>query len=140
MTTVVWDGESIASDSRATAGGTVLAGKCQKIFRNKGAVYAVCGEVATAIAMKDWLIAGADPDDYPMFNADEYTVLMIKDRVGYVYAGERFPFEVSPPFAMGTGKEIALGALLAGADIQQAVEIACQLDPESAAPVKVLKV
>lgn len=50
------------------------------------------------------------------------------------------PGEVKQPFfAIGSGAQAALGALKAGVDAVRAVEIACEIDPNSELPAQILR-
>lgn len=138
MTTIAWDGKEIAGDSRSCSGGLIDAGVCRKIFLNKRILYGIAGDYAQALAVMRWMSEGRDPDFEPVFIEPEFEVLMIRNGTGYFFSGELEGYEVWPPFAIGTGREVALGAMTAGSTAKKAVEAACKLDPNSAAPVKVI--
>jgi hypothetical protein len=139
MTTIIWDGDEIASDSRSCSGGLIDSGVCRKLFLNKRVLYAIAGDYAQAMSVMRWMSEGRDPDVEPVFIEPEYEVLMIREGTGYFFSGETHGYEVMPPFALGTGREVGLGALATGASVKKAVEAACKLDPNSAPPVKVMK-
>jgi len=138
MTTIVWDGKKIASDSRSCSGGLIDPGVCRKLFSNKNTTSGIAGDYAQALSVMRWMSEGRDPDSEPDFLEPEYEVLMIRNGTGYFFSGELHGYEVSAPFALGTGREVALGAIAAGASARKAVEAACRLDPNSAPPVMVM--
>jgi len=139
MTTIVWDGKQLASDSRSISGGTIDSGVCKKIFKDKTATWALAGDYAQSLAVMKWISEGRDPAEEPTFSIPEYEILMVRNGTGYVFSGETHGCEHNPPVALGTGRELALGALAGGAKLKDAVEAACSLDPNSAPPVKVVK-
>lgn len=46
------------------------------------------------------------------------------------------PMQMKQPFAIGSGSKAARAAMIAGADIRRAVEIACEVDAGSSLPVQ----
>jgi hypothetical protein len=80
--------------------------------------------------------------------ADELTFDELKDRIGddfsaivispdgqFLWTEELIAMPIIPPYALGSGREAALGAMYAGCDATNAVEIACKLDVYSGLPV-----
>lgn len=45
-----------------------------------------------------------------------------------------------PPFALGIGSDYAMGAILAGASAERAVEIACELDTHCGGEIVVMEI
>jgi len=131
MTTIVTDGLSIAADGQSTSGSEITRTRSQKILVRHGRVYAFCGGTAIREALIAWHHAGADPATYPVVD-DKFaaTMLVLEAPMrGTYYATEvRRPDPVEFPFAMGTGQDFATGAVLAGASVQRAVEIASLRD------------
>ena len=141
MTTIAWTGLEVAADTRCTAGDLILQSPTEKLTKHKGVIYCLAGNFAQAQAVVDWLKRGADPSEEPTFTDPEFGVLVIKDYVtGYIFVNELLSAPAGPPITMGTGDAIAMGAILAGASAEKAVEIACKLDPNSGPPVQVMKV
>jgi ATP-dependent protease HslVU (ClpYQ) peptidase subunit len=73
-----------------------------------------------------------DPEDRGFsclwISADGDTIILLD--------GEMGPTEVIDDFvAIGSGAAYALGAMEAGADVVRAVEIACERDPSTSAPI-----
>lgn len=139
MTTILWDGNEVASDSRSISAGIIDSGVTRKIFRNKNVIYAIAGDYAQSLAVMRWMSEGRDPLTEPVYETPEYELLMVRKGTGYVFSGELEGYKVSPPVALGTGREVALGAFVGGAGIKEAIETACKLDPNSYPPVKVVK-
>ena len=88
-----------------------------------------------------WLKRGGKKDDPPDLADDGFSVIHLKpDGKCYLYCQDLSPTQLLPPYTMGTGKEVALGAILAGATAKRAVEIACDVDINSGLPVQLYEV
>ncbi len=138
MTTILWAKGQLAADSQVTRGGMRSQNPTPKIFKRKGVYYAVAGDLAESLAVVKWLVKGGKEDDFPETEG-AYHVLAIKNNKAVEYVATPLPCPVKPPAAMGTGRQLALAALMAGASVRRAVEIACELDIRSSAPIKVMR-
>lgn len=155
MTTIVFDGTSLAADGIAIDAGTkhpmkkIIKGK----HRTKGAyVAAGYGNCQVSTRLHEWYRTGAKPELYPEMpdqNEDcNFAGLVVIEDVGvspkvyeYVSSGsERFTYEHVPKWAWGTGRNYALGAMAMGANARQAVEVAIVFDPHSGGEVSVVDV
>jgi ATP-dependent protease HslVU (ClpYQ) peptidase subunit len=129
MTTVAYKYGQISADSRVI-GGNIIVASMTKIAKRDRLLAGACGSAAFAQEFLAWFKAGngfAPPKrgeyDKGIVISPDGTIEVFED------AGR---FKVKPQcFAMGSGKELALGAMFAGATAMQAVEIACRLDPGS---------
>ncbi len=136
MTTIAFDGKTLATDSLMTASG-VRFGTVDKIFKlNDGSVLAICGAYSLAQPLIDWLNGIAE---MPGYDADE-TISGI-----LIPSDESHPLEISTkyykfraciPWAGGSGEAIALTAMKCGKSAIEAVKIACELDIYSGLPVQ----
>lgn len=154
MTTVVYRNDHIASDSLTTAGGVTLGTtpKCGVVTADtvvdvrSGAItverwlWGAAGSAVYAHAFAKWVANGAKgvpPTARALDHSFDRGILIRKPGVVEVYEdGGMFVLETEI-YAMGSGKEFALGALAAGATVKHAIEIACQYDVDSNGPVKV---
>jgi len=142
MTTIAWTGEEVAADTRGTVGQLVQQSPTIKLIKRKGVIYCLTGDFAQCLAVVDWLSSGADIEEAPAF-IDEpgFDILAIENSVtGNIFSNSYHPYPVEPPVTLGTGHEIALGAIMAGATAYEAVEYACRLDMNSGLPVQKMKV
>jgi ATP-dependent protease HslVU (ClpYQ) peptidase subunit len=133
MSTVAWDGTTLAADRQMTTGD--LKRETTKLFVTAPTIFAFTGTVEGIHALMHWYRGGMERSKWPAFQAtDRWTRMIIVDRYTrkcIVYEQEPFAQDVAAPMAWGSGREFALGALLAGADAFRAVEIACALDINS---------
>lgn len=127
MTVICWDGRTLAADREA--GDTWI--KCNsviKIERLAGHLAGCAGPAAGAREMQAWFAAGADPASFheSLRKIDNLTMLAIApDGTIKVYQNTPYPIIYSgTQHAIGSGKEAAMAAMLAGCDARRAVEIA----------------
>jgi len=145
MTVIAWDGKTLAADRQGTNCGGKFA--ATKLFRlDDGTLLAGTGTLAAVLVMRDWYIAGADTSQYPecQKSSDDWARLVVVKPGGVVFYYEGLPVAIpseSVPAAWGSGRDFALGAMLAGADARRAVEITnmvsidCGLGVDSAEPI-----
>ena len=160
MTTIAFDGKTLASDSQLTLGDLRLDSHTQKIFQpNAGESWYVNGERAVAFGVSGKLSAvqavrkelasgvygyrGLTTDSrFPKGDSFKYLVIT---EAGEVYAGGQYSDEetpwlarVSAPVAVGSGSEYAMGAMATGTSAEYAVEIASRFDINTGGAVQVL--
>jgi hypothetical protein len=142
MTTVAWDGKTLASESRATRGHEIAPWAEQKLFVREGKVYASAGEGNLTEPLMTWHAAGGDIDKAPKGDPETgWTLLVIGHDGAYIYTSSSpYPYKITSPYAMGSGKQFALGALHAGKSAKEAVEIACRLDVWSGGEIQVVDI
>jgi ATP-dependent protease HslVU (ClpYQ) peptidase subunit len=139
MTTIAFDGKTLAADSQSTTGST--RGRAVKIAKSAdGFVVAGAGEFAVVKQWIRWVLDGRPAERQPEL-ADEATVIVLEPRGRAVmFSGSA----VSQPlprkqWAIGSGSDFALGAMAMGADARTAVKVACRFDVYSGGRVVVLK-
>lgn len=135
MTTIAWDGKVLAADSQITEGGLRSHQNTEKIIRYHSQFFAYAGTLASCLAVIKWLKKGGKKKDRPELEDIDFAVLHIKAGKAMLYYDDFNPVQQLPPYTAGTGRELALGAILAGATARQAVEIACDVDIKSGLPV-----
>ena len=131
MTVIAWDGSVLATDKQATSSG--LRQTATKLRRINGCMCAVTGDWDRAQAVFEWFARGAKPEDYPEFqkNNDDWVGMLVVHPDNKVVKYERVPYPYpieDTPFAIGSGREYALGAMAAGCNAVQAVHIASRYD------------
>ena len=147
MTTIAYDRrtKTVAADTQNTdeSGAKWRVKKIETL--PDGSVFLGSGHLYTIAQCKHWAELGFDEHERPDFSyyledtedrgfsclwisADGAKVILID--------GEMGPTEVIDDFvAIGSGAAYALGAMEAGADVVRAVEIACERDPSTSAPI-----
>lgn len=133
MTTIAWDGQTLAADSCSWSGG--CRRRVRKVFKVTAAdgrrfLVAFAGDGCFALAVLAWMRGERErPDPLAFIKPDDISnqcalVIDEKRRVwqlgcSLVYSRMRERF-----YAFGGGQDFAWGALEAGATAQQAVRIA----------------
>lgn len=141
MTTICYRNGILAADSRAYSGGKAPIGSKTKIFHNPELKLAGgCSTTAVGFGERFWMwLTGEIGDqDFKESQPEEgFTALTIQD--GEVFIYEDSPFPTGPLkadyFAIGSGREYALGAMEMGASALEAVRVACKHDVWSAEPL-----
>ncbi len=142
MTTIAWDGKTLAADRRATDSEGQIKTVSKLRRAADGRLLAAAGSVCRCGVLLDWL---ADPQSgaRPAFQdvSEDYVdgieilltgVARLHQRFGYV--------DILDPFtAIGSGSGIALGAMAAGKTAAEAVEIAARFDSGTGNGIDVLE-
>jgi ATP-dependent protease HslVU (ClpYQ) peptidase subunit len=133
MTTIAWDGRTLAADKRTSFGSRHLT--TSKVHRINGALVAGAGETAKIIEMVEWLRAGANPHTLPdNQRTDNCVSLLVITPEGEVreYSSGPYPMVVeNAQWAIGSGADFARVAMHLGKSAREAVEIACMFDSSS---------
>lgn len=125
MTTIAWDGKTLAADTLATADG-LRDNRAVKIWRHGKALVGAVGNQAACIRFRSWVLDGMNGES-PFKEADG-NGLVVSEAVTVCF-GEHGGWPVKEPFyTLGSGYQIALGALARGATAREAVEIAARFD------------
>lgn len=144
MTTIAWDGKTLAVDSGNTLGDTMLPGGCKKLWRldlvNPKLPpdwMTFTGETQDGLAFLGWL---ASMETIAQPKLDESFAALVwnpRDKVLLRYECKLWPHVVEAPFyASGSGREYALAAMHLGHSAEVAVAVACEFDVWSRGPVQ----
>lgn len=132
MTTIATDGKSMAGDSQTT-GGNILCRHAPKVFKAKdGRVFGCCGPVVDCLKFEAWMASSGESPK--LSEGFEALVLALDGSVDWIDR-ELIAVRHIVPFAIGSGAEIAIGALLAGKSPAEAVKIAAQRDVKTGGEV-----
>lgn len=144
MTTIAWDGETLAADSRTTAGNVLISDDRLKLYSPASfekwlvngyevAVIGLAGNTGTELMLYDLLKSGITPlTEYPSHM--DFTALCItKNGCAFILNKDEkeahaMLCEQKGPYAVGSGGGYARAAMLCGKTAEEAVEIAMQLD------------
>ena len=131
MTTIACDLEEMATDSLATVNDIRIARK-QKLYRINGDLVACAGRTGDAANFREWYANGGEKPGVD----DEFAALVLtKEGIGW-YDATCTKIAIDDAIcAVGSGADLARGAMMAGASPGRAVEIACEYDVGSGPPV-----
>ena len=133
MTTIAWDGETLAADSCSWSGGARR--KVKKVFRIESKergdlLVAFSGHGSFCLMVLDWMTGKADrPNPSDFYDREsicsQCAVVIDSDKRVWSLGNDLFWQEMlESKYANGAGQDFAWGALEAGATAQQAIEIA----------------
>lgn len=134
MTTIAWDGKTLAADTRGTAGG--MPWQTIKASRLKdGRLYGGSGALEDVEAVRTWLETGGDKPA-----VKDFVAILIEDGQCFRLEDKLIKMPVKSPFhAIGSGRDYAIAAMHLGKTAREAVELACLYDVYTAAPVTELR-
>lgn len=143
MSVVAWDGKRIAADTFSCYGN--IKHSTTKLWRlSNGWFLGVVGEVSEGIAVKEyyesWIRHGVFPTVKPTFK--DSTCLLVQGDNAWTVETENIkevPITL-PFFAIGSGKDMAMGAMGAGKTAYQAVEITAQFHTEVSMPITLFEI
>lgn len=128
MSVIAWDGKTVSADRQAMLGSTKET--ATKLWQLEGGmVIGVTGTLPAGLIMRQWYVDGANLCKYPesqKSDSDFANMLVCKDGKAWFYGQYPVAIPVEQNFyAIGSGREVALGALAMGASTDRAVQIAC---------------
>jgi ATP-dependent protease HslVU (ClpYQ) peptidase subunit len=128
----------MAADSQETRDTGLIVGRgVRKLRRIKDSLVACQGSDQDIALFEHWYSGPRSQSDKPDLDEDFGALVLCDGRI-YKYHDKCVPIEVFEEYAaMGSGDEIAMGAMAAGADPERAVEIACELNIYTGPPVVV---
>lgn len=137
MTTIAWDGKTLAADTQASSCG--LKFRTSKIGRLKdGRLYGISGDADYGLAVVDWLNGGEKPHQA---DKDDWSTILVIGLDGSINRYERrlIPITVlEHQHAIGSGRDFAMAAMACGKTAKEAVEIASQLDEATGGYIETL--
>lgn len=137
MTTIAYKDGVLAADTLITANG-MICGYAKKIWRAGRLLIGGAGSDAVTNTFRDWVKDGMS-GDHPL-KKDIGNLFIVKPDGLTVMWCDDGPFLMKETFwALGSGEEVAMGAMAAGASARKAVQLACARDTRSGGDVTVLK-
>ena len=142
MTTIAYRNGILAADTRAIIGGSTM-GSINKIAKNFGGSLAGAGgNAGYNYAFIEWFRNGEEgipPEAKVTDNALDRGVIFRVDGKIEVYEPDGKFMIKAPYYALGSGMDVALGAMFMGATAEQAVQAAIAHDNGTGGDVLVLK-
>ncbi|MBY4639655.1 hypothetical protein K6L44_06520 [Gluconacetobacter entanii] len=128
MTVIVWKDGQMAADSQAATEYGCITGSIRKVMLLGNGKYQL-GVSGTALAigpLKAWVNGGCDGAPPSPVSGKSYSAILVQDHThGWIIQdGGAERFDISQPLCIGSGAEIAYGALAMGATPIQAVQAA----------------
>lgn len=133
MTTIAWDGKTLAADSMMNMAGIPRA--CTKIWKLPlNRLLGCSGDYQDALAVKEYFLDEGAKKEKPKVR-DNFTALLIRP-IGVTHGAAIFKLEdnlIPIPikekiFAIGSGSDFALAAMRLNCDAAVAVSIAIEFD------------
>lgn len=128
MTTIATDGRTMAGDGISTSLDIIMRRNAPKVRRlPDGSIFGFAGRTADANALYSWLADGQKGAP-PKIKEGRALILRPGGRIEHI-GSDGDLIEIEAPAAIGSGGELAIGAMEFGANPKQAVEIAARRDP-----------
>lgn len=131
MTTIAWDGQTLAADKQSTAFG--MGRTVTKIHRIRGELFAISGGGTHCSALLNWFKGARKTEEWPKAPDDEkcgHAIQFTKDGI-FAWSGYSLPYpeKLEDKFmAFGSGRDFAMAAMHLGKSAKEAVEIASIYD------------
>lgn len=139
MTTIIVDRRTgmMISDNQSTEGN--IKTTCRKVYRitegpNEGTLVGTAGERSSSLIFLRWYGENLERDFSEDLSAcsedEEFSCILLNTKLKIFTVDRYFCFEEVDEdyFAIGSGSDIALGAMDAGATAKQALKIVCKRD------------
>ena len=142
MTTIVFDGKTLASDSQTTNGSTVASLKSKKIFKlNKNKKYKLvgfCGCVVNSKKMLSWF--KGEIEEYPVGVDSVAMAITHKNKIHIYYDEPEYIVHEYKTASIGSGSDFANAAMMAGASAKESVKVAIKMDIYSGGRIQTIDV
>jgi len=141
MTTIAYDGNYLAADSRSCVGqGGIIGESKVKIFINDNYIVGLSGKAAESRLLVQYL-NGDIKLEYGQLEGGASLLVVERATSQAFYMANSLELEmIDTPAADGSGADYALGAMLHGADAVEAVEIASKLDAFTNNEIRVVNI
>lgn len=136
MTTIAFDGKTLAVDSMANNGTFITSRTVRKMWGRTGEFLCVvmAGPTAHYPPILRWLESGANPEDWKNWGAVAWVVKKSGKVMRYIGG---YPEHIDGIDGDGSGAELALGAMATGASARVGLEIASRYDIYTGGPIHV---
>ena len=142
MTTIAWDGTTLAGDTQASDENGIIYVPTKLRRLGDGRLLGAAGLAGSCNAMLDWIEEGCK-GDRPKFqdNEDDCAIVLEIRPGGSVFRHDRtgaFQLKAGPT-AVGSGAPFAMAAMVLGKTAVEAVRVAMELDPDTGGEITTLK-
>lgn len=124
MTVIATDGRKMVGDGLTLDGWDILSRDTVKVWRlEDGSVFGCCGDATDKFIFERWMSRGGKPELSKGFSA------LVLSRNGiHLYDDKLVPIPLTGPQAIGSGAPFAKAAMACGKTVEEAVQIACELN------------
>lgn len=151
MTTIAWDGMTIAADSQSTTGGRmsfrdnkIIPGDGASINGRKVIYIGLAGTSGDERHIISWLSSMKDENGVEReMNPEVDCIVMLITAEGNCFTVQKnkdnsvpWIYESHAPYAIGSGADFAISAMHLGFNAKDAVSHACELDAYSGGEIK----
>lgn len=141
MTTIAFDGRSLAADRRANFGDMVLHGAAKIERLEDGRLIGAAGNASICQIWRDWMRTGGDRPEILYDDEEFINGIEVKQNGDCWLHGRYASVKIETPFvAVGSGAHFAMGAMATGANAVQAVNIAAQFDPSTGGKIDLIQI
>lgn len=141
MTTIAYKNGVVACDKQCTDNGRICKGSYKAVL-TADKVYVVTGKITMGLKFVEWLEQGGrDLEDVPAPKLKGTEILEMDLKTGKATVWEDdFPLPVEDKImALGSGGDIALGAMAAGASPEESIKIAEKWDDGTGLGVQIFR-
>lgn len=127
----------MAGDGLTVSGSIIFGRNAQKVHQlPDGRIVGIAGCANYVEPFLEWLSGNGDPPDI----GDDFEALVLNtDGTVISFDHKCRPLIEELPTASGSGREIALGAMVFGASPEEAVKVACERDTNTGGRITVLR-
>lgn len=133
MTTIAWDGRTLAGDTLTVS--SCMRSRCErKVFRivtdaEDVVLLGVSGDEGIAMQVVEWVRRGAREGDRPKLEKDSFTGILVTNDAAFRLDSTLYLLKLMTPFhAVGMGRDYAMAAMHLGNSAREAVELAAVYD------------
>lgn len=132
MTTMAWDGKTVAIDGLSTCGSMIVDTRAEKFLFDENVLLLGCGQADQLRSVFMWLLPGSVFSSSPKPDCSGWEFSAWMFRKGHApreyISSVDFWCPLAPRDASGSGREIALTAMHLGRDAFGAIQAASELD------------
>lgn len=136
MTTIATDGKTMAGDTQTTGGNHRVSFRPKVHRAPDGRLFGSSGLTWCCERFARWMMEGGEK---PELDEDFCALVLNTDGSIDYYCRKFEPVRYQAPMAVGSGDDLAIGAMLAGKGPAEAVAIAIERDVRSGGDITVLE-
>lgn len=140
MTTIAWDGKTLAGDKQTTD--VDMRMRTTKVVRIGNLLVGGSGNAGRIRAMHEWIANGRKPEALPSFqnsDSDSVKLLVVDQGQLFMYDVGHCPIPIENPFyAVGSGRDFAMAAMHLGLSAADAVKVSAAFDVGTSPEVDVI--